>query len=366
MKHLVFTNSFNAAAIARGLALLGRTLESTVPPPGLVTSAGRPPHPGDTLFFTEERSLKQYAGDNRFSRWPRASVLIIDDKLQFATCLRARNERPVPFSASLDQPAMFPVALRAKHSWLNGQPLPRGFVCHSPQQLAAAFRKLDQRGLPRNAFFLQRYLLGTNNGYSTCGFFDSCEPRRCAILVTHRALATGTGLQSGAIVETIDDPGGLVARTEQILSAMQYAGPFELEFLRSQDGQFFVLELNPRFWMQHGLFIDFFENVLLRRYVDEHDATPFVGGGRAMQPIVWLNTWYFVQSLLRSDARTCDAYFAKLRQCARGRIRARWYPSMREAFTWLAHTPQRRFLRSLRRCMHEIDSTATLQSDRAA
>jgi hypothetical protein len=353
-KDLVFTNSFNAAAIARGMEKVGRTVETTAPGKGLVPRAERGPQSGDTLFFTEERSLKAHYGDDRYHMWPRGGKLIVDDKLWLSAWLRDRRQRPVAFAAAGNTAASFPLVLKARHSWLGDRPLPRGWICHTPRELARAMRLLERQRLPVSAFFLQDYLESAA-GYSTCGFFDLCDPRRNALLVTRRVLATDRGLGSSAIVEVVDDPGGLVPWTEDILADLQYSGPFELEFLRANDGQFYVLELNPRFWLQHGLFIDFFENVLLRRYVDENDATEFTGQHVGARPIAWLNTWYFLHSLLRGNLAACAAYASKLRQLRQGRILARWYPEPRQALRWLAGTPHRRITRAAGDLLRSFD-----------
>src|SRR5690606_33114421 len=99
--------------------------------------------------------------------------------------------------------------------------------------------------------------------YSTCGFFDAADPQRNAIIVTRRVLSAGGTIGTAAIVETLEDPAGLIGRTENILAQMGFQGPFELEFLYDDDtGKYYVLELNPRFWMQHGLFVDAYDNLL--------------------------------------------------------------------------------------------------------
>jgi hypothetical protein len=79
-------------------------------------------------------------------------------------------------------------------------------------------------------------------------------------------LGYSAGASSSAVVATVSDPGGLVERTRSILDRLDFTGPFELEFLE-HEGWHYVIELNPRLWLQHGIFTPY-GNGLIKRCLD--------------------------------------------------------------------------------------------------
>jgi hypothetical protein len=346
-RHLVFSNSFSAWHLQRGLRLLGHQLESAHPMLGLVRQATAPPRPGDQLYFTDENMLLQYLDrrDMRFS--PRIDNRFIDDKLAFSEWLTSIGEIPVRYARLPATPAAFPVVLKARHSWQDGRRLSRGVVCTDATAWQRACRNLADSPRGFAAAFLQEFVPGAGKEFSTCGFFDVADPRRTAMLVVRRTVSMGGNLPSGAVVETTADPADLLPRTCNLLARLDYTGPFELEFLRRQDGRYVILELNPRFWMQHGLFIDFYDNVLLRRYVDPCDTTP-LPDSHGDHPAVWLNAWHAFRAGCRGDVRALTAYAEVLDRAHRGRARARWYPSWSAVARFTAQAPYRRVSRFIR------------------
>jgi hypothetical protein len=70
------------------------------------------------------------------------------------------------------------------------------------------------------------------------------------------------------MVESVQPNESLCAATKNILDALGFSGPFEMEFLLDpDDGRFKVIELNPRYWMQHRLLAALAANVLIRRHL---------------------------------------------------------------------------------------------------
>jgi predicted ATP-grasp superfamily ATP-dependent carboligase len=135
-------------------------------------------------------------------------------------------------------------------------------------------RALRQAGFSPEDFLIQEFMPEADV-ISTCGFFDTLNHSRNLFLTTRKLLGLGGRLTTGVVVETIPDPGGLASRTAAILDALRYRGPFEMEFVEGRRrGMYHVLELNMRFWMQHGLFIDGCGNRLLERYLDRDDPRP--------------------------------------------------------------------------------------------
>ena len=138
-------------------------------------------------------------------------------------------------------------------------------MCRSPDDEAAAFQAIARNGWLESEFFSQRWLGEGHEVFSVCGFFDATEPRRNLLMTTVKVHQYTSVLSSGSVVASVDDPAELVPRAVRILSDLGYCGPFELKFVRHAD-TFLVIELNPRFWLQHGIFLGA-GNGVMKRYL---------------------------------------------------------------------------------------------------
>jgi len=337
-RYLTFSSQHNAWALAQGLGRLGHRLEAWSDRRGWVTSAGRPPEPGDVLFFTDEQSLVKHLADSDTCRFlPRIlDARLADDKLEWARAVTAWGDVPVPFwelpaSGPAAAPEL-PVYLKARHSWRGLRKMPRGYICRSAADVDRALEQLTAGGWERSQFFWQRLIAGPiTNNYSVCGFADATDPTRSAMLVVRKVLGDGpTVMSCGAVVETVQDPAGLIPRAARLLRALNYTGPFELEFLLDLGSdQYYLLEFNPRFWMQHGLFIDGYNNVVISRYVGL--ATPAFPEGLPFRSLTWINTvdfLYRLPGMLRSDVDRRHVYLDAWRRHRAGQTRIIWSPGV--------------------------------------
>jgi len=269
MKYFVFSSYINAYSIRRGLTHLGLDLHVAAEESTLLRKSHEWPAAGDTLFFTDEKSLKKFYGQE-YEFYPKEIPWhLIDDKFEFAKFLVSLSEMPVPFASVDNNNFAFPFILKAKHSWLGDSKLPRGFVCKSDEDRTNALAKLASMKIERQNFFCQKFLPENNgNNISVCGFFDHTDVRRNLMIVTAKVSGYPRTISTGVVVATIRDPRELRMRTTLILNKLSYSGPFEMEFFYDkQNDAYYVLELNPRFWMQHGLFVAAYENGLLKRYL---------------------------------------------------------------------------------------------------
>ncbi len=342
-RYLTFSNHHNALALAVGLSRLGYRLEALSDPRGWVAPTSREPEPGDVLFFTDERSLVAHAAAaDRYVFLPRnLDVRLVDDKLEWARAVSEVGEAPVPFWAMPASdpvtPPELPVYLKGRHSWVGSRRMPRGYLCRTAEDVGAALEQLGAAGWERSQFFWQRLMTGpVSNCYSVCGFFDAKEPTRSAMIVARKVLGDGpTVMSCGALVETVPDPAGLLPRSIQLLRAFDFTGPFELEYLKDPEtGQYYLLELNPRFWMQHSLFVDGYDNAVISRYLNIE--TPPFPDGVPFRSLVWINTVDFLYralALQRSDADRWRAYLDVWRRQRAGQTRVIWSPGLLDAFT---------------------------------
>ena len=107
-------------------------------------------------------------------------------------------------------------------------------------------------------------------------------------------------------VQRILDPARLLETTARVLDAFEFEGPFELEFVRDPgDGVYRVIELNPRFWMQHRLAQILTDHALVRRALGMV-ATETVKEG----PQHWLQTDVALRRPIRTSGLALRAVWA--------------------------------------------------------
>lgn len=277
-------------------------------------------------FFTEEASLlRALTGESPSCRFkPQIPMHLIDDKWAFSEWLSGIGERPLDARRCIDQAHEFPVLLKSRHSWRGSTKLPRGWVCSSEQEIIEHRREITAAGMKVDWFFLQEYLVNAES-VSVSGYFDCRAPHRSLFMVTRKVFGSGHELQTGVIVEVISDPAGLVERTQRVLASLNYDGPFELEFIADREiAEFYILELNPRFWMQHGLLDVFSGNGLIKRYLGvegESDRRERVlGPGR-----IWIDAIELLQRAVRGDFRVIRLLFRYQRAGAKIMVVPDWH-----------------------------------------
>lgn len=141
-------------------------------------------------------------------------------------------------------------------------------VAYSAAEAQAAFRKLaDTWGLP---VLVQPWLRGEE--YNVAGVGDGEGGLIGAVMMRKRALTEKGKAWAGI---SIDCP-PLLAATERLVAALQWPGPFEVEMLRDSDGEFHLIEINPRFpawiYLSHGVGCNL-PQALLMTLSDERPAT---------------------------------------------------------------------------------------------
>ena len=306
MRCFASSGHINAWSIRKGLRQFGLECVSLHPEPALIQKADGEPDRDDVVFFTEEDTLMRFLAANRNEChfYPRTLALPPDDKLAFSEAMRGMGESPVPFlgmtDGTSDEPPVLPCVVKPRASWRNGRKLPRGWVCTTTEEHADARLAIRRAGFSTGDFLVQEFMPDADV-VSTCGFFDTLDHSRNLFLTTRKLLGQGERLTTGVVVKTIPDPGGLVSRTVSILDSLHYRGPFELEFIEDRcRGTYHVLELNMRFWMQHGLFIDGCGNRLLERYLDRDDPRSSEAPPAATEVrLVWVDRLALIAAIAR-------------------------------------------------------------------
>lgn len=295
--HSAWINAWTLGAACRelGVDFAVEVQRRDLPLPRLM-----PGRVADWIFFTDERSLANALQSSCAQRfWPRKfPAELLDDKWAFAAWLAEDRAGPCgmpQWPLDAQGPLPWPLLLKARHSWRGERKLPRGEVCRSPDELRAALARMP--AAEHGWYFLQQWFGDAPMRLlSVGGFFDAGAPERSLAAVTERMADYGAGPSSSAMLTTIADPLGLLAHTERVLRRLDYTGPYELEFVVVGD-EVRVLELNPRFWMQHGLFLSR-GNGLVKRYLGCESAAD---RERTLLPpgLLWVDGFWMIRQLVR-------------------------------------------------------------------
>jgi len=346
---LIFGDYINAWTIQQGLRALGLrgeclSVESFARAPNLIDDA--------ILFFTEEASWVFCAQRNLPFRFlPRPYEPVFVDKLLFSEYLCSMGETPVPFS-DLAEASDFPCVLKPRRSWKGFRKQVRGFICLSKAEMDESLTMLRAQQFQEEDFFAQKLLVNADN-ISVSGFYDWQNPQRRFFIATRKVLGDGGWLNTGVIVETIPLPTEIGTRVARILSHLRYHGPFEMEFLRdATTNQYYVLELNPRFWMQHGLFQVGYENILLRAYFDEEFLCPLPVDDDFMlayKLLLWVDSCYPFVAISKREPRALRTYSETIRKARRSGYAVNFFPSWMQAFQFALSRVAQRVKRSISR-----------------
>jgi len=299
VRGLVFSSYVNAYAIYCGAKQLGVEVCTTDRAPVFPLPVAGELNKHDYLFFTEEASLCRALRCKKAGNFLPAAfpLALLDNKWAFSNWLATKPGLTTglkQWSVDRIDDVKYPCLLKAKHSWHGDQKLPRGWVCNSRHELCRATQFLNDKGFDSSLFFIQQWLgMEGCRVISVCGFHDANHGSRNLTAVVERIASHTQGLSCSAAVETIADEWGVVSRAQDILDSLDFTGPYELEFLVA-GRQVFTLELNPRFWMQHAIFL-YNGNGLVKRYIgldgpeDEKE--------HSINDVVWIDGMHLLRSI---------------------------------------------------------------------
>lgn len=317
-------------------------------PAGLLPFLKRRIPDADTkaFCFTEE-SLLPAVQESRADPWwrtarvyPGAACALdtILDRPAFYDFIERHRLAEVPrtIDSRQDPQQAFPQGffIRFRRSWDGLKRLPRPRLAENAAEYERERASLAREGWrPEQWCYQEKLSIDPKDNVSICGWHEARDP---SYLATRKALQYPARQGGGAIVEVVQAPPGLFATTRQLLEALQYEGPFELEFvLDTATGRYKIIELNPRLWMQHGLHGAHSGERIARRYLGLEDAPPT----DLAPPIYWINGIVAVNRVL-SGSRVIWRYLL----CPRRLLAPNW----RTTFRWLP-----RFLPNLiRRNLH--------------
>jgi len=131
---------------------------------------------------------------------------------------------------SLHEEFAYPLVVKGKYY--------DAYIAHNPQQAATFFYKISSKwGLP---IIIQQFIKG--NEYNVTGLGDG-NGNMIAAVPMRKQYITDKGKAWGGI--SINDE-KMLELTQHFLSSTKWRGPFELELMKDAEGDFYLMEINPR------------------------------------------------------------------------------------------------------------------------
>lgn len=262
------------------------------------------------LFFTEERSLEEvtaaaghpWLASATWYPGPGCQLSAILDRLAFYELIAAKSLGAVPRTIPGEADPFTDLGerffFRYRLTWVRGRRTPRIRLVTGREEWRAAVQAGATQGYgPRDWCYQEVLSLVPADNVSICGWHEAAAPRYVA---TRKVLQFPEAQGNGDVVERVDSADHLMALTRRLLDELAFTGPFELEFVRdAHSGRYLVIELNPRFWMQHPLAAGNLGQVMVRRYLGLADAAT----GNLPAPRYWVNTVVALNRLVRADLR---------------------------------------------------------------
>jgi len=194
--------------------------------------------------------------------------------------------------------------MRARKSWNNGLKTPRVKIIEDKDSFESAISEFRRNGLEEKDWCFQEILsLRPEDNVSVSGWHDESAS---IMLVTRKLMQHPKWGGNGDIVEVVEPHTELLDVAKRILSELDFTGPFEMEFIRDQrNGEFKLIELNPRFWMQHEIIGQLSNDGLVRKYLNLDWKPNKEGYERKSERrySFWLYTPYVFYRLVRMDLR---------------------------------------------------------------
>ena len=99
-------------------------------------------------------------------------------------------------------------------------------------------------------------------------------------------------------------------QSRALLEALEYEGPFELEWVYDEKTHDYkIIELNPRFWMQHSMVGAASRQAVIRKYMGINGDFQINQKVNHSEVHYWVNPLYAIFRLLKGDLQGLRYYF---------------------------------------------------------
>lgn len=227
---------------------------------------------------------------------------LILDKTEFLQNLKQNTQVPVPVSFDvnhIDQ-IIFPVFLKPKSSFVGDQRNPlKKMVVKEKSGLFKYLHHVKKLGISTDEIEIQELLsTETKDNVSVSGWYENGFYR---FYQTQKILQHPPKRGNGDVVKLMELNPVLEKQTLEVMQLLDYHGPFEAEFVKEAKGnKYKLIEINPRFWMQHGLIEQVSGHLLVARYC----------GLSAMEPNDEYDYWMYTAIVPIQIAKLRLRYFS--------------------------------------------------------
>ncbi len=264
------------------------------------------------VFFTDERYHLAFAAWRerhptsplRFYLGSTAHMLAVLDRYEFCRFIEMRRLAVVPRTIQGDEDPFAAFGdsfiMRPRLSWFGVAQRERVKLVNGRAEHEAALNAFASRGLkPADLSYQELLSIRNQDNVSVSGWYGpSVQHLFCSRKVLQYPPKTG----GGDVVELLAPPPAVMEQAKNILAALAYEGPFELEFVFDERANAFkVTELNPRFWLQQGLIEAVSGCALISTYMGR-EPQPTTEAERTLR--YWVNPLYTVFRALKVDFRS--------------------------------------------------------------
>lgn len=197
-------------------------------------------------------------------------------KTQFLELVRSKTNIPVPHSFSTDEinTLNYPVFVKPKSSFVEGvkSSLEKAVIKNS-SQLKDYLHHAKMQHVDSSDIEIQELLsTKTRDNVSISGWYEKGFHQ---FYQTQKILQHPPKRGNGDVVKLMPLNFVLEQQVLQLMSVLNFQGPFEAEFVKERNGEKYkLIEINPRFWMQHGLIEQLSGHLLVARYIDVEPIQP--------------------------------------------------------------------------------------------
>ena len=247
------TRGLDVQRLLEGMAMIGDRLDR----PTIVI----PTDDVGAIFVAEQAAtLKRwFLFPEQTTTLPRT---VADKRALYGLCQRLGVACPkTVFPNSIDdvhafvQHAKFPIVVKAAASWL----LPEGgrttWIARKPEEAYAIYRALETQEAVTNLIFQEYIPPADGEDWFYHGYFNGRS--NCRVGFTGRKLRSYPPFAGPTTLGKAVDNDTLRQQTESLLEAISYSGIMDLDYrLDKRDGQYKLLDFNPRVGAQFRLFED--------------------------------------------------------------------------------------------------------------
>ena len=196
----------------------------------------------------------------------------------------------------------------------------KAFSVSSPEELLSEYAIV---GRANPSVLVQEMVPGTDDCLVVAACYMGRDSRCHGGFTAQKLVQSPAGFGTGCIVQSTDRP-ELLERTIGLLQTLGFTGIAEVEYKwDSRDGEYKLIEINPRPWDQHRLGGALGVDLIDLAYRDAI-GVPAPGASPRFTPIKWIAEDAFLLAALRCVWRRERGLGALLRQAQGRRVYAIW------------------------------------------